>query len=59
MSIVLAKTRPTHRTKGSKKIIVMLNMEKAMHWCVLLEDRCAHAVYEISCSEEGFIPIAQ
>jgi hypothetical protein len=34
-------------------------MEKTMHRCDFVENRCGHAVYEITRSEESFIPIAQ
>jgi hypothetical protein len=48
MSITLAKTRLTRAAKLSERLIVGLDTEEAMHRCVLLEDRCGHAVNEIT-----------
>jgi hypothetical protein len=59
MSIILAKTRPTHTVKSTEKIIVGLDTEKAMQWCVLLEERRGHALNEITRNKKGFIPIVQ
>jgi hypothetical protein len=59
MSIILANTRPTCIAKSAEKVIVGLDTEKAMHQCVLLEDRCGHAVNEITHTKKSFITIAQ
>jgi hypothetical protein len=59
MSIILAKTRPARTTKHAERLIVWMNSEETMHLCVLLENRCRHAVNKITRGKESFILIAQ
>jgi hypothetical protein len=59
MSIILVKTRPTRTAKRAERLIVGMHTEELMHRCVLLEDRCRHAVNTITCGKKGFIPVVQ
>jgi hypothetical protein len=59
ISIILAKTRPAHTSKRAERLIVGIDTEEAMHRCVLLENRCGHAVNKITRGKKGFIPVAQ
>jgi hypothetical protein len=59
MSIILAKTRPAHTSKHAERLIVWMNTEEAMYRCVLLENRCGHAVNKITHGKKSFIPVAQ
>jgi hypothetical protein len=59
MSIILAKTRPSRTTKCAERLIVWMDTKEAMHRCVLLENRCGHAVNKKTLGKKSFIPIAQ
>jgi hypothetical protein len=59
MSIILAKTRTTRTAKRAERCIVWMDSEEAMHRCVLLENRCRHAVNKITRGKKSFIPVAQ
>ena len=57
--IIFAQTRPAGAPKSAKKLIIGVHLKETIYGCILLKNRCRHAINEIACRKECLIPKTQ
>ena len=59
MCIIFAQTRPAGASKSAKKVIIWVHLKETVDGCIVLKNRCGHAINKIACRKKGLIPKTQ
>ena len=54
-----AQTRPAGAPKSAKELIIRVHLKESIYGCILLKNRCRHAINEIACRKKSLIPKTQ
>ena len=57
--IIFAQTRLAGATKSAKNLVIGVHLKETIDGCILLKNRCRHAINEIACRKECLIPKTQ